>query len=175
MKLASRFSLKGAYKIKTFKHHWLADVLPKKTYLAILKSGILGNLLLRESAHNNLIMLGTNTGLNLLLQQMGGNDTYPIEIDSAKIGDGTTPPVSADTDLENAILSDIDRSTVTIGTDTLVTEWFMTDTDLADGTYTELGLFCGTQIFCRSLIDPSHTKADNEDTLIEYTITAFNT
>lgn len=131
--------------------------------------------LLRESHHENLVVLNANRGLNLLIQALGGLTIYPLEIDNASIGTGDNVPADSDTDLETPVLENIIKARTTINVDNLILEFFMTNDELANGTYTEFGLFCGNQLFARSIISPSHTKADFEDTLIEYTITADNT
>jgi hypothetical protein len=121
-------------------------------------------------------MLGDGTGLNLFLQNLKTEGTYPLELNSLSIGTGTTAPASSDTDLETPVTEGIIRSLATLDSDAeLTTEWFIADDELPDGTYNELGLFCTTQIFARMLISPGHSKASGEDTLIVHTITADNT
>ena len=145
----------------------------KQQRLADIKAGRIKPLRISETV-SNLIMLGTNTGLNIVLQQLGGETAYPIAIDSASIGTGATAPTDADTDLIAAVVEDIPKATTTITTSTLVIEFFITNDELTDGDYKEFGLFCGTQIFARSIITPTYTKASNEDTLVEYQINATN-
>lgn len=145
----------------------------KQERLADIKAGRIKPI--RESETiTNLIMLGTNTGLNIVLQQLGGQTAYPIAIDSASIGTDNTAPTDADTDLIAPVVKDIPKATTTISTNTLVIEFFITNDELTDGDYKEFGLYCGTQIFARSIITPTYSKAANEDTLVEYTITATN-
>ena len=120
-------------------------------------------------------MFSLNYGVNLFLRHLGGDDTYPLELTFAAIGTGTTAPTDADTGLQTPVLSNVPRATIEFtAVDQISTEWFMTNDELANGTYNEFGLFTGTQIFCRSIISPAHTKASNEDTLVEYIINAGN-
>lgn len=175
--MKSHFGFQGKYVIKTYRTlpGLISRFIPKKLYAFIHKSGLSGGPLRVSPEIKNLIVLNDSHGLNLFLQHLGGNDLYPLNLDNASIGSGTNAPDDLDTDLQTPVVENIIRATVDINTDNIVTEWFITNDELPNGTYNEFGLFCGTQLFCRSIIDPAHTKASNEDTLIEYTITAENT
>lgn len=119
----------------------------------------------------NLTVASTGYGKDIVTRQLGGDTTYAIEIDSAKIGTGTTAPTVADTDLETAVVSGI---TVALTEFPVVGQvllsFFIPDGDLANGTYTEFGIFANGRLFARSLITPSFTKGANENTTIDYTI-----
>ena len=52
--------------------------------------------------------------------------------------------------------------------------FFLTTAELSNGTYTEFGIFSGTQLFARSIITPSYVKGTNEDTTVEYQIDLSN-
>lgn len=174
MALKSNFIFSGQYQIVSLKAKpkWF----PRTIWLYLFHAGLLKFMVLRRSPMiKNLVVFNQDHGVNLFLQHLAGDTTYPLELDNASIGTGTTPPDDADEDLETPVLEDIIRATLDLSINTLVTEWFMTDGELANGTYTEFGLKCGTQLFCRSLITPSHTKASGEDTLIQYTISGNNT
>lgn len=123
----------------------------------------------------NLVVASTNHGLGIIMQHLIGETTYPLEITQGKIGTGTTAPTSGDTDLETVTLAGILRATQDITATSCTIEFYISNTDLANGTYNEFGLFCGTQLFSRSIISPAFTKSTNEDTGIEYLITASNT
>lgn len=123
----------------------------------------------------NLIMLGTNTGLNIFIKRLLGTKTHDPEITKAKIGSGDTAPADEDTDLETTVLDNIlvAKSTEeSVGV--VVFEFFMSDSDLADGAYKEFGIFCNTQLFARALILPVYTKSEGEDTQCEYEIILSN-
>lgn len=124
---------------------------------------------------NNLVVASDNHGLGIIMQQLIGVKTYPLEITQGKIGTGTTPPTSANTDLQTTALAGILRATQTFTATSCTMEFYISNTDLANGTYTEFGLFCGNQLFARSIISPSYSKSTNEDTGIEYLITSSNT
>jgi len=144
-----------------------------KTFLAGTKK------LLRETDRMpNLIVCGENHGLYIVLNRLIGIETYSLAISTAKIGYGTSTPTVADTDLEivaadNLFLAQKQR----IANDEVKLIFFIPDADLpTSGTpYTEFGIFCGNQLFARSLISPSYSKSAGEDTEIDYLITATPT
>ena len=106
---------------------------------------------------------------------MLGDLTNDIEITKAKTGDDNTAATDGDTDLGNTILDNIaiaSRIETSLGVATYI--FFMTDSDLTNGTYREFAPFCVNQIFARSVISPEHTKASGEDTQISYEITIAN-
>lgn len=150
--LEDKVQLQGRFKIKTF------------------RAGT--HELLRESPwHCNRIVSSDGHGRNLLIRQLVGNGEYGIQIDSAKIGTGTTAPVDGDTDLETAVLSSISVADSTVANDVVTIDFFIPDQDLTNDTYTEFGLFIGAQLFSRALISPVHSKSANEDTTISYELT----
>lgn len=119
----------------------------------------------------NLIVANSDNGTDLITQHLIGITTYPLNIDSASIGTGTTTPATSDTGLETPVLEDIAR-TKAVATPTSVTfDFFIPDASLSNGNYSEFGLFCGDQLFARSIISPAFTKASGEDTAINYKIT----
>lgn len=121
----------------------------------------------------NLVVSGSGGyGRNLIMRQLAGDTTYPIEIDSAAIGSGTDAPADSDTGLQTAVVSGVSVSTSTATNDVLTIDVFMSDTTLPDGTYSEFGLFCNLRLFARILISPSYTKDPGEDTIFTYTLTA---
>lgn len=123
---------------------------------------------------DNLVMNGTDTGVNLILKTLIGTIT-PNEITSASIGTGTTAPTDSDTNLQTPVTTGIPRATQNISpTDVLTILFFIPDGDLPNGTYNEFGLFCETQIFSRSIISPAYVKSSTEDSVIEYVITLNN-
>lgn len=120
---------------------------------------------------NNLVMFGSDNGAGLITRLLAGDPTYPLTITSAAIGTGTATPDVSDTALETPVLSDIPIALSDQLTASLVLQFFIPDADLAQGNYTEFGLFAGTQLFARSVISPQYEKDANVDTVIEYTLT----
>jgi len=152
MELKSQFKLKGKYRIKTFK--------------AGTKE------LLRETDFiENLIVCNANNGTYIIMSRLMNVLTYDLVITQAKIGDGTTPPAITQTDLINTLVANIpvaqySRSSV----DEVVITFFISDADLPNDDYKEFGIFAGDQLFARSLITPTYTKASGEDSQIDYTL-----
>ena len=152
------------------------------------KSGITGKLrfitlkagteivLRRSKWHKNLVVSNTDHGLNLVLQHLIGTTTYTLEITQAKIGDDNTAVTNNDTDLGNAIVSDIAIAKVTETTTSQITfEFFIADSELAENTYEEFGIFATDQLFARTVISPAYVKSVGEDTKVEYVINLSNT
>lgn len=123
---------------------------------------------------DNLVMNGTDTGVNLIMKALIGTVT-PLEITTASIGTGTATPTDSDTNLQTPVTTDIPRATQNISpTNVLTILFFIPDGDLPNGTYNEFGLFCETQIFSRSIISPAYVKGSTEDTVVEYRIEISN-
>jgi hypothetical protein len=123
----------------------------------------------------NLVVSSENRGVNIFIKNMQGLFTYNPQITSASIGKGTTPASDSDTDLETPILEDILVATFEeTDLETLTITFFIPDSELDNDTYTEFGMFCGTQLFARSIITPSYVKGSNEDTQCEYVININN-
>lgn len=140
-----------------------------KTYRAGTKE------LLRTSGWTkNLISTANGHGLNILARRLCNNKLYDLVITEAKIGTGTTAAAITDTDIETVAAEDILVANQSYSGGVATLEFFISDDELADGTYTEFSVHCGTQLFSRSIISPSYTKADNEDTLVEYVFTFEN-
>lgn len=126
---------------------------------------------------NNRIMLGTDTGKDLILDRLNSTNTYSLNINYADIGTGTNAPADGNTTLQTAVSRAI-KANGTISTNILSLYFFWASADLANGTYTEFGTFVdGTatistgKIFNRVLFGTSYTKATNEDTTAQVDIT----
>ena len=123
----------------------------------------------------NLIMLGDGYGANIAIKNLLGDWTHNLEITSASVGTGDTAPANSDTNLETPILENIQIATREETDDDEATfHFFMNDGQLPDNTYKEFGIFCGTQLFARSLITPAYDKTSGQDIDCEYVITIAN-
>lgn len=127
---------------------------------------------------DNLIMNGTNTGLNIILDRLNSDNTYSLNINYADIGTGTNTPALSDTQLQTAI-SRTAKANGSVAGSTLSLFFFWPDANLANGSYTEFGAFIdGTssvntgKIFERALFGITYTKATGEDTTVQLDITA---
>lgn len=154
-KIKSNFNFKGKYRI-------------------ITTDSITGKVIKTSPWIENLIMLGTNTGVNLLLGRLANVLTHDCIITSAEIGTGTTTPANSDTALVTPTVTGIAVASAAVSSGSILLSFFIPSGSLANGTYTEFLLRCGTQAFARSIISPSYTKGTNQDTTIEYTITGAN-
>ncbi len=120
---------------------------------------------------HNLVMEGVSNGTGIVMRQLIGDTTFPIAITSAAIGTSATAPAITDTNLVAPVLSGILVRTKSATATTLSLSFFIADVELANGTYREFGLFCGSRLFARSLITPVFTKASGQDAIITYEIT----
>lgn len=125
----------------------------------------------------NLIMLGTNTGISLLLQRLVGTNTYTANITHADIGTGTTAPAITDTILGVASARAV-RGLGSVSGNDADLSFFFPDALLPNDTYTEFGTFVdGTisvdtgQIFNRILFSSPYVKSSGEDTTIRVKFT----
>lgn len=166
----------GMYRITTL--HAKPAWIPRSVWLRLYHMGLLKAWEKRKSdwISNHVVFntTGGGHGVYLILRALVGDNTYPIEIDNASIGDGSQTIDDTTTDLNSPVVEDILRADYTLNATNISTEWYIIDTELPDGTYTEFALKCGTQTFAVSAISPSHTKGTAEDTLIEYIIHAGN-
>jgi len=124
----------------------------------------------------NLIVLGENTGRNLILKRLAGDNTYSLNITHADIGTGTNPPSNSDTQLQTPTVRAA-ISGYTISSNLLTLRFFFSDALLPNGTYTEFGTFIdgsGTlssgRLFNRALFGSPYTKSSGEDSTFEVEI-----
>ncbi len=141
----------------------------------IIKSNSLtGEVISISDWFDNLVVAGTGTGVNIITRLLGGDNTYSLQITSLKIGTGTTPPTNSDTDIETEVFEKTSIADKTISTSSVLFSFFIGTGDLPNGTYTELTLHAGTQLFSRLLITPAFVKGTNEDLTIEYQLSVNN-
>jgi len=146
----------------------------KGKYRIITTDSITGKVLKTSPWIDNLIMLGTNTGVQLFINRLANILTYDVVLTSAEIGTGTTAPTNADTNLQTPTVTGILIANTVVSTGSVLFSFFIPSGSLANGTYNEFGLRCGTRLFARSIISPPYTKGTNQDTTIEYTINGGN-
>lgn len=135
---------------------------------------------LRETEWNeNLVVFNTTSGLNLVMEALLGSGTLSLEVSKAKLGTGSTAAADANTDLQTATVDNIIIATEDItATNKITLTFFAPDADVPNGTYNEVGIFVDSvdpRLFARAIISPAFTKATNEDSQIEYTLTFDNT
>jgi hypothetical protein len=140
-------------------------------YRFTVTDSVTGEVKRKSIWHKNLVMNGTNTGVQLIAQNFIADAPASMKIDSASIGTGTTAPSAGDDDLESPVTTGIVIRTKAQIANVVQADFFITDAELPDGSYSEFGIFAGANIVARSLITPTFTKASNEDVTITYEIT----
>lgn len=125
----------------------------------------------------NTVMDSPNYGIDLLIQWLSGQGTYAdslMSLDYIEIGTGQTTPAITDT----ALTTPTNRAAVGFQQDYATTDAIVqaifSDSQLTNGTYYEMGTFCGGtttigtgQIFNHALFGTAYTKASGTDTTIE--------
>lgn len=136
-----------------------------------------GKLIAESEWTNNLVMLGADTGKDLILDRLAGTNTYSLNITHGDIGTGNTAPAISDTTLTTPV----ERTSValaSVSSNTVTFSFFFADGDLANGTYKEFAVFCdGTatvstgKIFNHALFASNLVKATGEDITVGVTFT----
>lgn len=157
-------------KYKAMKKHSEKGILEGSYVISVIDSKT-GKLISKSKPIRNKIVLGTGYGRDIILRQLNNDTTYAIPIDSAAIGTGITAPASSDTGLQTSVLSGVVVASRVTNLGNIVLTFFITDAQLANGTYNEFGIFCNSRLFARSLIIPALTKTTGQNLNIEYTIT----
>ena len=130
-----------------------------------------GKLLWESKPMKNKVVASDGYGRNLLIRQLGGITTYPIEINSFALGDGIVAPVDGNTTLGAPLVSGIAITDKIVSNNILTVDVFISDANLANDTYAECSFSCTSRLFSRILISPLYTKTTGEDTLFSYSLT----
>lgn len=152
----------------------------KGRFQIIKTCSITGKVLYDSGFQDNLVMLGTNTGIDLILDRLNADNTYSLNITHLDIGTSTTTPTLADTNLIAGVTRVAKASGTVLG-GTITIGFFIPSASLANGTYREVATFVdgtstlGTgKIFSRALFASNYVKGTNEDTTISWTYTLAN-
>lgn len=121
----------------------------------------------------NKVVSSSGYGRNIIARLLANDSTYGLYVNSASIGTGTNSPADGDTNLQTPVLTGITITNASVANNVLTIDVFVASGTLANGTYSEFGLFVDStnRLFSRVLISPSYTKATGEDTLFTYTLT----
>lgn len=111
-----------------------------------------------------------DSALSLIVDHNNGVTTNPLEITSLEIGDGNTAVDAGDTALDNAVLTGVPVARKTGSGLSIEFQFFITDTELADGSYREVMLRAGTVAYTRALFSTEYVKASGRETIIKYTL-----
>ncbi len=146
----------------------------KGRFQIIKTCSLTGKVLYDSGFQDNLIMLGTNTGRDLILDRLNGDNTYSLNITYLDIGTSSTAPALSDTTLIAGV-SRTAKASGSVSGNTVTFGFFFPSASLANGTYREVATFIdgtstlGTgQIFSRGLFASNYVKGTNEDTTINY-------
>lgn len=139
-------------------------------YLTIKKFRA-GKCIWQSAPLKNKVVTSSGYGRNLIARALAGDTTYPIEIDSAAIGDNNTAAADGNTALGNGLVSSIPITNKVASNNVLTVDVFVADANLPNDTYEEFGLFANGRMVTRIIISPAYTKASGEDTLFSYTLT----
>lgn len=149
----------------------------KGKFQIIKTCSLTGEILYTSEWQDNLIVLGTNTGRDLILDRLNSDNTYSLNITYLDIGTSTTAPSASDTNLIAGVARTSKASGVVAG-NVLTLGFFFASASLANGTYREIGTFVdgtstlGTgQLFSRALFASNYVKGTNQDTTINYAFT----
>lgn len=165
--LKSHVGIKGKVRVLSYKATWFSRFVPPRVMIAINKYR---TPIADTGWSQNLVMNGTNTGVNLIAQALAGFIT-DIGITTGKFGTDATPPTPADTDVGadpqpmDLTFAEVDGASVTL-------YFFYPSALLDNDTYFEYALFCGANIFSRVLVKVGigFAKATNQDTQVIYQI-----
>jgi hypothetical protein len=139
-------------------------------YLTITKK--IGDEVVWQSPRmRNKVVTSEGYGRNLILRWLSGDETLPITIDTASVGDSNTAAADAQTDLISPLVEDIPITNMTATNNVLNVDVFVSDANLPDDSYQEFGLFMAGRLLARVVISPAYTKASGEDTLFSYELT----
>ena len=127
-----------------------------------------------EVEQKNLLMQSANYGLDFLIQQLVGINNYPLTLTYGEIGTGSTTP----TVMDMALTTPTNRAYVTFqqdyGCTDAIVQFIFSDSQLANGTYYEFGVFAGGtstigsgQLFNHALFSTPYVKASGTDTVVE--------
>lgn len=130
-----------------------------------------------ESVTENLIMTGSLTGRDLLVQYLIGGTTYTGGINYGALGTGTTSPAAGDTQLTAEVARTVPSIQNDVSNNQAQFQFYFPDANLANGTYHEAGSFMnGTatlnngKIFNHALLGTAYTKTAGVDTTLEIDI-----
>jgi hypothetical protein len=129
----------------------------------------------------NLIMDSPNYGLDLIIQRLVGINTYSLNILWIELGTGSTAPTVNDTGLTTPSVRAAVNFQEDYATTDAIVQAYITDANLPNATYQEVGGFVdGTasigsgQIFNHSLLSPTYTKIAGQDTTIQIDVSVSN-
>lgn len=126
---------------------------------------------------DNLVMRGVDTGLDVILDRLGGTLTYSLDLTYADIGTGSTAPAITDTILATPSVRAL-RAYSSVSGASVTLQYFFTDALLANATYREFATYMDGsatistgRIFNRVLFSTPYVKTTGIDTTVEVQFT----
>lgn len=136
---------------------------------------ITGEIIYQSPFYKNIVVDGSDTGFNLVLDRLNSDNTYSLNITHLDIGVNATAPAVSDTLTAGSARTE--KSTGVVSGSSLTLRFFFASGDLPNGTYQDIKLAIdGTatvntgRCFSRALFGTPYTKGTNENTTIEYII-----
>lgn len=127
-----------------------------------------------EIEQKNLVMQSPNYGLDLIIQQLAGTNTYPLALSYGEIGTGATTPTITDTSLTTPTNRAFVSFQQDYGCTDVIVQFIFSDSQLTNGTYYEFGVFAGGtttigsgQLFNHALFSSPYVKVAGQDTTVE--------
>ena len=121
----------------------------------------------------NLVVSSNGFGRNLIARRLAGITATPIAITKLTLSTNDTTPAVADTSLGGTqVDTDVQFITVSTGGQANVIDFsaFYTDADLANGTYSKIGVKMGTILLTSALLDTPIVKDTGEQFRIDYRV-----
>ena len=136
----------------------------------ILKRGYIRTALVQK----NLIVCSPGYGKDIIIQRLIGVNTCSLNISWVEVGTGATTPTVSDVALTTPAYRFAPSFVEDFGNNEAIIQIFMTDAQMANGTYYEVGAFCdGTSsfgtgyMFNHALFSSPYTKVSGQDTTVE--------
>jgi len=130
---------------------------------------------------SNLVVDSPNYGIDLIIQRLVGINTYSLNLTWIEIGTGSTTPTANDTALTSPSIRAAVNFQEDYGTTDAIVQAYITDADLPNATYYEVGAFVdGTstigsgQMFNHALLSPTFTKTSGVDTTLQIDVNIVN-
>jgi hypothetical protein len=130
-----------------------------------------------ESITENLIMTGSLTGRDLLVQYLTGNTVYTGGLNYGSLGTGSTTPAAGDTQLTAEVARTVPSIANDLSNNQAQFQFYFPDANLANNTYREAGSFMNAtatlnsgKIFNHALLGTPFVKTTGVDVTLEIDI-----
>ena len=126
---------------------------------------------------DNIVVRGTDTGADIILDRLNGDNTYSLNLTYADIGTSATAPTIADTVLGAPVARAL-KAYGAVSGNVLTLQYFFTNAALANGTYREFGTYVDGsatlstgKLFNHVLFSSAYVKTSGVDTTVEVQFT----